>query len=152
MKSSKFIRIPPMINIKENNTIAGLEIKERPVAACDAKRESKRKRLHFFDMQPWIPPIILKTPFLYYVKPFDFLRQFAKRPNKVIRMNYLHTGGNFLSALLYERWMRDGWEYLEISSLGRRSEISFLISFNSWRMCFITSPEGRTEDVFCCIF
>ena len=131
-----------MIQIEENSNTLVLKIKERAVAARDTKRKGEWQRFYFFDMQPRIAPVFLKTLFLFCIVGVNLLGKFFERSNKIARLDYFHKGGYVLSAFRYERWMRTECEYPERSSSGRRSEISRLRSRSSVRIFCINKSGG----------
>lgn len=130
-----------MINVKENSSDSILQIKERAITARNAERKSRRKQFYFFDVQSRITPIFFENLLLAGAKALNFFWKIIEGARKIIRMNYFHARGYFLSALRYERRIRSAWVYPEIFSLGRSIEISLRNIFSSRRTKYRVSLD-----------
>jgi len=128
-----------MINIKENSSASILKIKERAITARNSERKSRRKRFHFFDVQTRITPIFFENLFLVIAKAPNLFWKIIEGARKIIRTNYFHVRGYFLSALRYERRIRSACVYSETFSFGRSKESSLRNSWSSRRTKCIVS-------------
>lgn len=72
------VNIPSMVNVKDDRGFGVLEIKKRPVAPGDTKRQSAGDHPHRLYVETRIAPVVPEAFLLSRVKPLDFLREFLE--------------------------------------------------------------------------